>query len=495
MVRMIKGTWINIQKSIQKQLLITFLLLFSLFMLITWGLNQFFLESYYLKEKKEVIKEARTTISQINIFDEDSQEKLRVFGAKNNLSMVVTTAEGTPLYIGGMEKHLEATLFGYFTQEESRNANIIEKTDSYLIQKNKDRFAQMYYLEMWGILDNGNCFIIRSPLESISDSVAISNRFFALVGFSTLAIFAVIVWFVSKRFSKPLVELTKLSQKMANLDFEAKYSSGGSNEIGQLGRNFNRMSKELEGAIADLKAANVELKKDIKQKIQIDEMRKEFLANVSHELKTPIALIQGYAEGLKENISEDPKDKDFYCDVIMDEANKMNQMVKKLLTLNQLEFGNEQVCMERFNITDLIKGLIQSSQILIEQKEAKVHFYQNEDVYVWGDEFKVEEVMTNYLTNAFNHLDGERVIDIKIQKQESKVRVSVFNTGNPIPKEDIDKIWIKFYKVDKARTRAYGGNGIGLSIVKAIMDSMEEKCGVKNYENGVEFWFTLEEGR
>lgn len=492
MIRLVKTVWKNIQRSIQKELLLTFLLLFSLFMIFTWGVNQFFLEGYYLREKTKVIKEARESIEKISDFRESTEDRLRVFCSKDNLSMVVTTPEGVILYVGGTEKHLEATLFGYFTQEESRNADVIEKTDSYLIQKHKDRFAEMYYLEMWGVLDNGNCFIIRSPLETISDSVAISNRFFAWVGCLALAVFSLIVWFVSKRFSAPLVELTKLSKRMANLDFEVKYTSGGSNEIGQLGRNFNQMSKELESAICELKVANVELKKDIKQKIQIDEMRKEFLANVSHELKTPIALIQGYAEGLKENISDNPQDKDFYCDVIIDEAAKMNQMVKKLLTLNQLEFGNDQVHMERFNITELVRGILQSSQILAEQKEANIHFCQQEDIYVWGDEFKIEEVVTNYLTNAFNHLDGERVIDIKIAKEESKVRVSVFNTGNPIPEEDIDKIWIKFYKVDKARTRTYGGNGIGLSIVKAIMESMKEECGVNNYENGVEFWFTLE---
>ena len=295
------------------------------------------------------------------------------------------------------------------------------------------------------------------------------------------------------RITKPLLKLTEISRRMSNLDFEARYEGGGEDEIGTLGENFNKMSEELEHTISELKTANNELQEDIEQKKQIDEMRKEFLSNVSHELKTPIALIQGYAEGLKECINDDAESREFYCEVIMDESAKMNNMVKKLLTLNQLEFGNDQTAMERFDLTDLVRGVVQAAQLLADQKEAQIAFPQVEPVYVWGDEFKVEEVVTNYVSNALNHVDGDKKIEVKIMRKDNHVRLSVFNTGKPIPEEDLDKIWIKFYKVDKARTREYGGSGIGLSIVKAIMESMHQKFGVVNYDNGVEFWFELEE--
>jgi signal transduction histidine kinase len=223
-------------------------------------------------------------------------------------------------------------------------------------------------------------------------------------------------------------------------------------------------------------------------------MRKEFLSNVTHELKTPIALIQGYAEGLKDNISEDAESREFYCDVIMDEASKMNKMVKKLLTLNQLEFGNDMVEIERFDIVALIRSVLENSDILLKQKEIRVQFDHAETVDVWADEYMMEEVVTNYLTNAIHHAENEKVIDIRVLREGDRVRVSVFNTGAPIPQEDIEKIWIKFYKVDKARTREYGGNGIGLSIVKAIMESHNKPYGVINHSNGVEFWFELDAG-
>ena len=170
----------------------------------------------------------------------------------------------------------------------------------------------------------------------------------------------------------------------------------------------------------------------------------------------------------------------------------MNNLVKKLLTLNQLEFGNDTVTMERFDVTALIKNYLQSVDILCKQKEIKVQMENTPAIHVWADEFMVEEVFGNYFTNAMNHVAGDKVIDVKLVTEDKKVRISVFNSGQPIPEESLPHIWEKFYKVDKARTRAYGGSGVGLSIVKAIMESMNQKFGAINYDNGVEFWFELE---
>ena len=368
----------------------------------------------------------------------------------------------------------------------------LEQSDSYVIQQVSDRFAGMDYLESWGNLKNGCFFLIRTPLESIRESVSISNSFYFVVGIFIIGVSALVLWIITRRITNPISELTVLSRKMSSLDFEAKYKSQAGNEIDELGENFNRMSKELEKTISELKAANNQLQKDIESKIRIDQQRQEFLNNVSHELKTPIALVQGYAEGLKENISDDPESREFYCDVIMDEASKMNKLVRNLLTLNHLEEGRDELTMERFDIVSLIRGVLQSMDIMIQQKEAKVSFQAVDPVYVWADEFKIEEVVTNYTSNALNHLEGEKEIEICVIPEGDRVRISVFNTGTPIPEADITNLWKKFYKVDKARTREYGGSGIGLSIVKAIMESHHQEYGVCNYDNGVEFWFTLD---
>ncbi len=221
-------------------------------------------------------------------------------------------------------------------------------------------------------------------------------------------------------------------------------------------------------------------------------MRREFLSNVSHELKTPIALIQGYAEGLSEDVNDDEESRNFYCEVIMDEAAKMNEMVKKLLTLNQIEFGNEPVEIEHFDIRALIESVVRANSLRTAQNSIEVLIESGAPVMVWSGQMQTEEVFTNFFTNAINHceeINSRKLIRVTIEEMEKCVRVGVYNTGQKIPEEDIGRIWEKFYKVDKARTREYGGNGIGLSIVKAILDNFNTAYGVENKDDGVLFWF------
>ena len=348
------------------------------------------------------------------------------------------------------------------------------------------------YIELWGTLDNGDIIFIRTPLESIRESVGISNRFLAYIGIIMALVGAVIIWFVSKKITDPIRELSDISDRMAHLDFDARYTSGGKNEIGQLGEHINEMSDTMEKTISELKTANNELQRDIEKKEKLENMRAEFLSNVSHELKTPIALVQGYAEGLRDNVNDDEESRNYYCDVIIDESEKMNKLVKNLLTLNQLEFGNDEIKLERFNIVELIRNCMQSSDIMLKQFGVSADFNETDPCYVWGDEFKIEEVFTNFFSNAIHYSQGEKRVEVRLIREDDLVRVNVFNTGNPIPEDSVDKIWDKFYKVDKARTREVGGSGVGLSIVKAIMDAMNKKYGVINYDNGVAFWFELD---
>ena len=305
-------------------------------------------------------------------------------------------------------------------------------------------------------------------------------------------IILVVLFISTGHFLKPIGELTEQARRMAQLDFTAKYDVRTDDEIGDLGRSINQMSESLEKALSELKGANAQLSRDLEKREQIDDMRKEFLSNISHELKTPIALIQGYAEGLQDNINEDEESRQFYCDVIIDESRKMNQMVKQIMALNQLEFGYSNLNMEYFDIAELVQTIINKSEILIRQSDAVIICDTSKKYYVWSDPFMAEEVFTNYLTNALHHVDGEKKIEISFERAEDHVRVGVFNTGKTIPEEDLPRIWEKFYKVDKARTREYGGSGVGLSIVKATMELLGQKYGVMNKEDGVLFWFELD---
>lgn len=376
----------------------------------------------------------------------------------------------------------------------SETRDILYQSDKYTVQKVYDSRLLDDYIELWGTLDNGNFILIRTPIQGIKDNVHISNTFITYIGIVTLVIGIIAAFVLSSYISKPIKQLSNIAERMSELDFDIKYDGKDKGEIGLLGKSMNNMSQKLEENISQLKTANLELQRDIDKKEKLEKMRTDFLSNVSHELKTPIALIQGYAEGLKEGITDDPESMDFYCSVIMDEAAKMNNMVKRLLTLNQIEFGEDELVMERFDINELVKSVVNANELRATQKNLSITYdILDTPLYVWADEYKVEEVVTNYLSNAINHCCNENIIKIKVgQIDKDNVRVSVFNTGNNIPEADIEHIWEKFYKVDKARTREYGGNGIGLSIVKAIVESMGKTCGVNNLSDGVEFWFDLD---
>lgn len=486
------------QRSITTQICMVIIGLVTGTVLLCWFLNTTLLERYYSRMKTNQLVSGYDTVNraakQGKLTDSELDVQLDRLCANGNIELLIISPDGTVVRSTSNDSlnlinRFMDVLFGGSTDKGRQE---VASTDNYSVLQVTDRRMSSEYLVLWGTLEDGNLVMMRTALESIRESVNIANRFLAYIGISGILLSAVIVVLVTQRITRPIRQLTDLSRQMTELDFTAKYEEGGSiKEIEQLGRHMNQLSETLEHAIGELKTANNELKSDIEKKEQIDEMRREFLSNVSHELKTPLALIQGYAEGLQECINDDAESRGFYCEVIVDEAGKMNQMVQKLLTLNQLEFGKDAVTIDRFDITELIMGVIENSTLLLKQNEIGLTF-DEEQAFVWGDEFQIEEVITNYLSNAIHYAAGEKKIRIFYTYRDDVLRVSVFNTGSNIPQEDIDKVWEKFYKVDKARTRAYGGSGIGLSIVKAIMESHHRDCGVCNHPDGVEFWMELD---
>lgn len=495
----------KIKHSISRKFTFIFVLLMAGTILLCWFLNISFLERFYIRDKQNVLLNAYQVINDAvedGIFDSEEFElELQGLSARYNIDILILDVDSQAVkYVGGdpetSKLHLWDNLFLQGTpngnNSDVKQTRPLVEGDNYKIEIVNDRILKNENVEMWGILENGNFFMIRTALESIRDSVRLANRFLGNIGILAAIASGIIIWLVSRKITKPILQLANISERMTHLDFEAKYEGKDKNEIALLGENINKMSEALESTISELKTANNELQKDIQKKIEIDEMRTEFLSNVSHELKTPIALIQGYAEGLMEGIYEDEESRNLYCSVICDEAAKMNTLVQKLLTLNQLEFGNEPITMERFDLVTLVNNQVQSADILLRQNNIRMQVMEHVPVFVWGDEFKTAEVFSNYLSNAIHHCKGDKIIDIRFDEHDGKIRTTCFNTGEPIPQESIPHIWEKFYKVDKARTREYGGSGIGLSIVKAIMESMNQSYGVDNYTNGVAFWFELD---
>ena len=464
-------------------------------LLLCWLLNTCFLGSFYIRNKQKSMQHAYDTINQMSMdngtYSASSALTMERLAASDGLSVMIIASDGSVLMssVGDSQEMVQQLLSAIFggTQDEK---NILDTEDSYFIERRTDNRMQEEYLVLWGTLDDGNMIMIRSALESIRESAALSNQFLFFVGLMAIVIAIVVAGKLSSYIMRPLQKLTDISRRMTELDFNARYlPQERKNEIDFLGERMNEMSSTLENTIRELKQANLELQQGMEQKEKNEAVRKDFISSVSHELKTPIALILGYGEGLQEGIAEDEESRKFYYDVIVDEAKKMERLVHELLALNQLESGGRQLQMEWFNLMDLVRGILSASSILIEQNGIHVQIEAEEPVNIWADEFFTEQVVSNFISNAIHYASAEKQIVVRCAPTEDgNIRFSVFNTGKAIPEEALPHIWEKFYKGDKARTREYGGSGIGLSVVKAVMESFNKPYGVKNYDNGVEFW-------
>lgn len=513
--------------SLKYQLTITFILLMAGAIVAIVLLNTFFLDDYYVKKKENTLENVYASVTDSiqdgTISSDSAKTKFASVVSRDNVGLLIMNADDLQVLaiasdIPTLLQRVHENIFGLnrsiqdeeadsaSTGDDNRNQNsgqdqyyikrVLERSNNYSISLVYDRVHNTDAIELFGTVTDNSLsdyyVMLRTPIESIHNSSTIATTFTVYVGLFVAVIGAVVALYLGGRMTRPIRELTDISERMKHLDFSAKYTGNNRTEVQELGENINELSEALEHTISELKTANNELRKDLQHRTEVEDMRQEFLSNVTHELKTPLALIQGYAEGLQDGIADDPQSSAFYCDVIIDEAGKMNNMVKQLLTLNQLEFGDSQVNMEHFDIAAIISNYLQSARLLAQNKGITVNYAPKRPYYVWADGFLSEEVFMNYYTNAINHCEGDKVIDIRLEQREKVVRISVFNTGQPIPEDSIDRIWEKFYKVDKARTREYGGSGVGLSIVKAIMNLMGQKYGVINYDNGVAFWFELE---
>lgn len=355
-------------------------------------------------------------------------------------------------------------------------------------------------IECFGFLsDNETAFFLTIPVGSIKESIDLFNRVLIMVSIVIIIIGSIVIFIISNNLTKPLLQLSEISKKMSRLEFENKYDGNSQDEIGILGNSMNELSFKLEKAIKELKNANIQLKSDLEKKEQLDIMRQEFVANVSHELKTPIALIEGYAEGLEtEGIADSKEKREYYISVIKDEAEKMNVMVRQLLDLSALERGMQEIDISRINLKEIVDGVVNSFGLKLKEKDIDISVNIPDSDFIWADGYKVEEVIKNYMSNAINHVDENKIIKVYAEELGNNyIRLNVFNSGLQLSDEEATKVWDKFYKVDKAHTRSYGGTGLGLSIVKAIAEQHNTTCGCENIvignTKGIVFYFDFQE--
>ncbi|HYE09643.1 MAG TPA: ATP-binding protein [Patescibacteria group bacterium] len=501
-------------KSIRYKLLAYMTVSIVVFALLLLGANTFFAEKYYVQYQKGTLIKTSKEITQlitgldkeIDFQDEEIIFDLNKLEKSTGVSIVIGKADGTLYYPilhnpkGQPRKIFNVNPFVDLKRVESKLKSLRDDVmkswerydnNSYFVIT-KDPNLKFDTLRYQNSLENGLTILVWIPMAEISESAAVSNRFTAVIAVITILISGLWFFYISDRLTKPIKEINKITKRMADLDFSQTLDIKGEDEIGQLSQSINHLSYRLDHAIGELNRKNKQLEQDVDRSKKIDVMRREFVSNVSHELKTPIFLIQGYAEGLKTNIAANEEKRSFYCDVIMEEAEKMDVIVKDLLSLSQLESDDMALSRCDFDIGKLINETIKKFEPMFKEKSIDIELDIDVQDMVHGDPVRMEQILVNYLNNAINHIDCHRQIKVTAKTQNEKIRVSVFNTGQHIPEELLDRIWLSFYKVDKARTRSYGGTGLGLAIVKAIQQAHNNGYGVMNIEGGVLFWFDLD---
>ena len=489
-------------KSVRVKLFFTLSIIVILIIALLIIMNSIVLETFYTVSKISAVKKEYNIINDLyNTGDPSVLNQIKRDALANNFDILVE--DENYMFIFSTNENFASMI--------NQNSNITNRFR--VIEKNRQRilyseenmvikkivFNGLNCILLSGELDNGYKLYIQIPISAIEESVRISNNLLLIIGMIAIIIAGIVASYVSKKFTNPILELNVIANKMSKLDFSQRYElTDSDDEINELGNSINIMSEKLEKTIGQLRSSNLALERDIEEKSKIDEMRKQFISDVSHEFKTPIALIQGYAEGLLENVNVDDESRKYYAEVILDESNKMDKLVRQLLELMKLEYGKREFNNEQFNICELINEVIRKCNVMLEEKGIKeVKFNEDKPVMIYADEFYIEQAFTNYFTNAIKHtkdVNGEKYIEIKIKenKNNDTVRISVFNTGDTLSDEDLERIWGRFYKVDGSRNRSDGGSGIGLALVKAIMNNYNSKYGAINKENGIEFYFDIQ---
>ena len=496
-MRKLKDKW----KSVRFKLFVVLCIVIMFLVICLVTINSLVLGNFYLYSKTNTIKEVYQKINDYYAnptLDVNLEEELKKIAYRNNFDILIKTDTNLILFSTDRDFLDSLNRITDMIQMQAKNYNqsdIIFSDENMEIRRVTDTANNLNYILLSGKLVNDYSLYIRIPIAPIEESVKISNNALLMIGILTIFIASFVASFISRKFTTPILQLNDITKKVANLDFSQKYRiTDSDDEINELGKNINTMSNKLEATIKQLRDNNIELEKDIEEKSKIDEMRKQFISDVSHELKTPIALIQGYAEGLVENVNKDEESKKFYAEVILDESNKMDRLVKQLLELMKLEYGKREFNDKQFDLVELIQEVIRKCNVVLEENNIEVIFKEKGPILVYADDFYIDQVVTNYFTNAMKHaeeVDGKKQIQIIIKEKKEKYRICVFNTGKQIEEENLDRIWGRFYKVDSSRNRESSGSGIGLALVKAIQNNYQNEYGVENKENGVEFYFEI----
>jgi len=491
------GIVLKFKMSIKNKIVFSFIGLVSIILFCQIIFNSFYATDYYTNHRSAVMEKAFYEINEL--YDGATQsieDAILDYENKYNLNILIFNETGDVIYASN-DRYTERELSTgppfksavAFPSDRRHVDRSVTSGNPTISTTQMSPNATMLILSGSFIFDDSENFIsISVPMESIENSVEVFTRASTIISVIALAIAILFSYIISKGITKPISDIERVTSHYADLDFSMYVNENVSSlELSNLAKNINSMSKQLEKAILDLNVANDKLQKDIDHERKIEQMRREFIANVSHEMKTPLALLQLYSSNLKSNVAN--IDKDYYCDTIIEETDKLNDMVVSMLDISSIESGLSKMDFVEISMSTLCLSVVDKFMPLLDS--FKLNLNIQEGLQSLGDVKYLEQVMKNYINNAINHTEKYKEISISLYREEDYAVFEILNEGNNISENDIEYIWDSFYKSDKSRIRSDNNVGLGLYIVKTIIDKHDGICSVNNVENGVVFNFKV----
>ncbi|WP_446899116.1 ATP-binding protein [Clostridium sp. LBM24168] len=490
---------VEIKKNITFKLFIITTLVFTIFITSTLVFQSLFFDKFYISHKKRYLqnrlekfetsynrtKDEEVVTNLIRSFEEDNNSKVVIIDKNKKMKFL------TSPYTRGYDE-MKVKIINDIVTQWSMNSNLLDemKAENKPITVVTEMRINGIKNILSAVPDNkkGEIIFAIISLQPVNEASSVIKEFYIYFYIGAIVLIVILSLIYTNMVSNPLVKMNSVAKKMAVMDFSEKCNIKSEDEIGNLADTLNFLSDNLDNALTSLKEANKKLENDIEKERKLEKTRKDFVNSVSHELKTPINLIGGYAEGLKDRVFESEK-RGYYIDIIIDESRKMADLVNDMLNLSHMESGIFKLTKEKFFIDKLISSVIDRFSVIIENKGIQLETKILKDIKIYADWDAIEQVATNFLTNAIRYTDSGGKIILSIEKSSDKFILSVENSGSHIPEVQIGKVWDNFYRIDKSRNRKLGGTGLGLAIVKNILTLHKYKYGVKNTERGVKFYF------
>ena len=464
-------------KSIVLKLWSGMIALVVVMLIMLWLFQIVFLEKFYTGIKiSEVKSKGYSVLKQLDKEEgENLESTFERFANETNSNVEFLDSNGETLYTAGVNgSSSEMPMMMNNSKIEAINDIIKGKevTLSLIHPKFHNTFILIGLpLKVKNEFKGG--LIISFPLAPVEDTASILKVQLFYITLSLLFIALIFAYFLARSFTKPILEITKVSEKMASGNFSVKIKSKSRDEIGKLASTINYMGEELS---------------------KIEQLRKDLIANVSHELRTPLSLIRGYAETIRDVTGNVAEKREKQLEIIIEESERLSRIVDEILNLSQIQAGYVNLNKTQFNINEFLERVIKKFEILSEKTGVGIVLENHIDEIVEGDEIRIEQVMYNLVNNAFNHTQRYGHINIRATENGKNLRIEVADTGIGISEEDLKHIWDRFYKTDKIEGIKSTGTGLGLTIVKTILESHGFKYGVTSEKGtGTVFWFEIEE--